>query len=578
LLVVAAAALLLLVLGVVWLALSAVRARAALESAGSLVSTLRTQSGDGQSQRAQQTLTQVQGYASQARSHTQGPLWWLAARVPFVGANFAAMQTVSEVVDDLASTTLPSLVQVAGTVGDKSLILPGGRVDLARLEAAAPVVDAADTAIGAAQQQLRSIDTAALNSHVSAPILDLEAKLSSIAETTAAVRRTLTLLPPMLGADGPRTYLLMVQNNAEVRATGGLPGTWVELQATDGAVKILDIRASAPVSAVPVLPLTVAEQALYGNQLVLYQQDANFTPDFPRTAQLSQAFWKRETGRQVDGVLSIDPVALSHLLVATGPVTLPDGTKIDSTNAVPYLLSDVYAKFAGDPQGHHAYFAEVARAVFAAVTSGQGSLSGILDALTQSESEGRLYAWSARPDEQALLAQTGLSGQLIGQAGDSPVVGVFLNDGSGAKMSYYLRAAVTIDGQKCLPGGQQSFTVAVTLSSTAPKDAATSLPEYVTGGGQYITAGDVATTVLVFSPSGGRIDSATIGDEGSQFVQLVQQGDHWAATGPTELGPGQSVTMTVKMHSGVSQPGVPVLRKTPGIADPAPVITAQPCQ
>ncbi|MEO8776579.1 MAG: DUF4012 domain-containing protein, partial [Candidatus Nanopelagicales bacterium] len=520
----------------------------------------------------------VQDAAAQAHGHTEGPLWWLAAKVPFVGPNFAAIGTVSEVIDELATRALPSLVDVAGVVGHKGLIVSGGRIDVARLQAAAPLVASADAELITAQQQLSTIDVAALNSHVSTPILDLEAKLDDIAGTTAAIRRALTLLPAMLGADGPRTYLVMLQNNAEVRATGGLPGSWVEMQVSDGAVKILDIRPSAPVTGDdPILPLTVAEQALYGDQLVIYPQDTNFTPDFPRTAQLSQAFWKRETGRQVDGVFSLDTVALSHILAATGPVTLPDGTKITASNAVSYLLSDVYAKFAGDPQAHHAYFAEVSRAVFAAIATGQVSSSGMLDALAASENEGRLYAWSAHPQEQSLLTETGLSGALVGHVGDAPVVGVFLNDSSGAKMSYYLRTAVRLNGQKCLPDGQQAFTVTVTLTSTAPQDAATSLPQYVTGGGQYIRAGDVATGILVFSPSGGKIDKATVGDQGSAFVQQVQQGDHWAVTGSTELAPGQSITMTVQMHSGEGQPGVPLLRKTPGIADPAPTITALRC-
>ena len=38
----------------------------------------------------------------------------------------------------------------------------------------------------------------------------------------------------MLGGDGPRNYLLVFQNNAEIRATGGLPGSWAEVHAEDG--------------------------------------------------------------------------------------------------------------------------------------------------------------------------------------------------------------------------------------------------------------------------------------------------------------------------------------------------------
>ncbi|TFB67457.1 DUF4012 domain-containing protein [Cryobacterium sp. Hz9] len=43
------------------------------------------------------------------------------------------------------------------------------------------------------------------------------------------MNRAVQLLPAMLGADGQRSYLLLFQNNPEVRATGGLPGAFAEI-------------------------------------------------------------------------------------------------------------------------------------------------------------------------------------------------------------------------------------------------------------------------------------------------------------------------------------------------------------
>ncbi len=54
-------------------------------------------------------------------------------------------------------------------------------------------------------------------------------RLAKVSLTTATAARAVRLLPPMLGADGPREYLLLVQNNAEQRATGGIPGSVVQL-------------------------------------------------------------------------------------------------------------------------------------------------------------------------------------------------------------------------------------------------------------------------------------------------------------------------------------------------------------
>ena len=44
------------------------------------------------------------------------------------------------------------------------------------------------------------------------------------------------LLPEMLGKDGPRRYLLLIQNNAEIRATGGIPGSIAVLRSDHGKI------------------------------------------------------------------------------------------------------------------------------------------------------------------------------------------------------------------------------------------------------------------------------------------------------------------------------------------------------
>jgi Protein of unknown function (DUF4012) len=83
---------------------------------------------------------------------------------------------------------------------------------------AAPKVVAANAEVQTAVRRLDSLDPAAL--------------------TTATAARAVRLLPPMLGANGPREYLLLVQNNAEQRATGGIPGSVALLRAVDGAVTV----------------------------------------------------------------------------------------------------------------------------------------------------------------------------------------------------------------------------------------------------------------------------------------------------------------------------------------------------
>jgi hypothetical protein len=87
------------------------------------------------------------------------------------------------------------------------------------------------------------------------------------------------------------------------------------------------------------------------------------------------------------------------------------------------------------------------------------------------------------------------------------LIGVFLNDGTGAKMSYYLRQSVEVLDGSCLSDGRREIRLRVTLESTAPREDR--LPDVVADGRIGLPRGVARTNVLVFAPSGGGVASAT---------------------------------------------------------------------
>ncbi len=98
----------------------------------------------------------------------------------------------------------------------------------------------------------------------------------------------------MLGKEGPRKYLLVFQNNAEVRATGGLPGSVSLLNVNDGQIELTRqvTGSSFGRRSGNVLPLSAAEKQLFGSQFGEFFLNANVTPDFPRAAELWRARWE----------------------------------------------------------------------------------------------------------------------------------------------------------------------------------------------------------------------------------------------------------------------------------------------
>ncbi len=545
----------------VWVGVDALAARDELKAVATQVQVLQGQVERGDRQGAATTMTSLQEHSGAALERTHGWNWSLVRALPWTGANVRAVQTVSEVIDGLAVDALPALMEATSLVDPTTLAPVNGRVDLAPLKKAAPQVVAANTEVQTAVSRLGSIEPDGLLPAIASPLADLRGQVHKVALTTATAARAARLLPPMLGADGPREYLLLAQNNAEQRATGGVP-TLIRLRAVDGAVQVVETRSAGGNLGnlpAPALPLTAQELALFGPGLGTYMADITFTPDFPRSGQLAREIWRQQVGGDLDGVLSIDPGALANILGATGPVTLASGEVLTSANAAQVLMNTVYLKII-DPGKQDEFFAATAASVFHAVMSGQGTPVAMVDALAQSAREGRLMVWSAHPDEQALLSGTVLSGELVGVQGDQPVIGVYLNDGTEAKIGYYLRTDVVATSTQCRADGSQTVNVTVTLTSTAPADAA-DLPPYISSG-NIIPKGEVRTNVLLYAPSGGRVDDVRV-STGSPGV-FSQTHNGLSVVGRTvQLKPGESVVIDYDIATGTGQPGAPVLRVTP---------------
>ncbi len=559
----------------VWLTADALKAADALLAAHDDVAELQDAVRADDDARADAALAALQANSAAARSATTGPAWAVAGVVPGLGRNTRAVQDVARGVDTLARDALPQLMAAVRLVDPATLAPVDGRVQLAPLQEAAPALRSADAAVRGVVDDLDGIDTARLVDAVASPVEELRGQLRDVASTTATAARAATLLPPMLGADGPRTYLLLAQNNAEPRATGGIPGTVLLLRAEQGAVAVVeDARGGDLTVDAPVLPLTEAEQAIFGPALGSDMRDVTFTPDFPRAAALARGLWSESKGVDVDGVVATDPVALGLLLKATGPIATPEGAELQADTVAALLLNQVYLQVR-DPAAQDALFSSAARTVLSAVVAGQGAPADLVDALAEAARQGRLLVWSAHDDEQALLRPTVLSGALVGKRDDSAVVGVYVNDGTMAKLGYYLDVTVTAEATRCYPDGSQDAHVVVTLAYDAPA-AAAALPPYVVGLHGVVPPGDLRTNVLVYAPTGGRIDSAAVTPDGMGIFAQVHNG--LAVGGRTfDLSPGQSGRLDLRVHTGPSQRGPVLVRTTPLVRSTQPHPSGSSC-
>ncbi|GAA1519915.1 DUF4012 domain-containing protein [Nocardioides humi] len=508
-------------------------------------------------------LAALRAASASAADRTAGPTWSVLSRVPFLGDDAAGVRTTSRVLDDLARDGVQPLVVASDRF--EELLPRDGALDIGVAEDLAAPVAQARRAFAAAEEELAEVDTSGFVGRLDRQFTDFRDQVSRAADALASAEVATRILPTMLGADGPRDYLLVFQNNAEIRGTGGLAGAVSYVDVEDGRLELRGHVAAATLgeAAQPVLSLSAAEQELYGNVLGTYAVNATMTPDVPRAADLLRARWEQEFPTQrVDGVLFLDAVAIGYLLDATGPVTV-DGVEITGDDAVDELLHNTYLRLP-DPARQDAFFADVAAATFDRFTSGLGNPTGVLKALARATDERRVLVHAFDDAVREELAGTPIAGEFVTDPTVSePQVGVTLNDMTGAKMSYYLRYDVDVNATSCR-GTVQTYSAKARIASVAPPEAA-ALPEYITGGGKYGSApGTQLMAVRIFAPAGGEISDVEFNGVPSQVIEVDLEGRPVAMTF-VQLIPGQKVDLAWKMKSGDGQTGDTDVTVTPTI-------------
>lgn len=504
-----------------------------------------------------------------AHELTSDPVWAAAEQVPWIGPQLGAVATVAAALDQVASESLRPLTEVAAAFSVDDLRPIDGRIDLAAFTSIAGAADSGASGLSAASSAVDQIEREALLGPVRDAVDEVSALLAGTADGADALARATTLLPAMLGADGPRDYLIVFQNNAEWRSLGGIVGAMAVVHTDDGAMTMTAQGSSSdfPRYTSPVLEMDPEMQAVFKTHPARWIQNVTQSPDFSVTGPLAREMWLREMGQEVDGVIAMDPVALSYLLKATGPVKLPTGDELTADNAVQLLLNDVYMRYER-PAEQDAFFAAAAAAVFGALSAGDSDPTELVAALGRAGDERRLLLWSAIDEDQAVLEGTTLTGPLPITDDEQLGFGVYLNDSTGSKMDYYVSPKTTLAWDKCAVNedGRASgtLTLTVTLTNTAPADAATSLPDYITGGGNFgVAPGRAKTIGYVYLPEGAELRDATRTDDqgfGGGFHAGRQ-----VMTFTTDLAPGESVTARFTVATTTPGAGDAVAWVTPTV-------------
>ena len=538
-----------LLLGALWILVTALMARSDLMTARREADQAKAALIHGDVAEARTLAAQLRKHADSAHARTTGPAWWVASSVPWAGSPLASIREVADGVDVLAQRALTPAMNAGVALDPDKVILGHGHLDLSRISNAAGPLDQASQAVNAVAHQMLTGHGNTWLGAVDSNRATVVDSLTKLQDTLSQGVRAARLLPPMLGADGPRQYFVGFENTAEARGLGGLPGSYGILTADHGRVHFTRFGADTDLGgATADVPFGAAWRGRYVGTYQVDRQFVNTTasPHFPYVAQLWLSWWEHKTGEHLDGALATDPTALGYLLGATGPVTLSDGEQLNSDNAVQVLENGVYAKFPEITDqaitARKNYLVGAAKTIAGHVTDhADANPTALLDALKQAVNEHRLVAFSDRTDEESQLAATSFAGQLSDTR--QPFAGLVINNSAGSKLDYYLDRSITYARSTC---DATTATVTVTLTNTAPDHG---LPPYVSttiGLGRRGPVGLNQDQVSLYLTHGADLNRVTV-DGKRQFMQTDQERGHSIISFNVRLEPGQSKTLVYKV-------------------------------
>lgn len=243
-------------------------------------------------------------------------------------------------------------------------------------------------------------------------------RIAQIQQTRRYVDRlqqALQIYPYIGGFKEPQTILVLLQNNMELRPTGGFIGSVAILTLEGGTTKnieVLDVYTLDGQLKGHVPPPDPIRSVL--GQIHWYLRDSNWNPDFRAAAQQAAWFYEKETGDTPDVVAGLTLPVIQDLLRATGPMDLPDyDDRITADNVFVKSLYYIHEGFFPGSTQKKDFLQSLTSAILTNIASGdQESKKALVQAFVRGVEERNIMIYSDLPPVQELVERFGWSGRV----------------------------------------------------------------------------------------------------------------------------------------------------------------------
>lgn len=526
------------------------------------VKSIQTAIGENDYAAAAQSAQQASELTGSIAGELSSPLWMAASIIPVYGQDISGMRDLMTALDDAFDEGLVPLTKTLEANPPDSLISADRRINVA---AVTQLLDAVQDA-APSMQKCADVAESLPEMHIEQLKSVVDPAKEKLTIINATFQKAAALAPvagPVLGANGNRTYLIVAQNSAELRSSGGFPGSMGTLEIRDGEIilndfsKVYDVLTDTNPSSVSI---TDEEYALFGAAGMDCPRDAGIDPDFTRVASIWAASYEERNVAHLDGVISITPSVVQDILAIVGPVTLSDGTELTGSNATKVLQSDIYWKYlaeGADPDGTggavtDALFAQAAHETFNKLFSNLNAdtLIKFASCMAKDMEDRTVMFWLTDEGEQAILASLDCSGAL----NDDPMrpeLGVFFSLWVGSKMGWYVDIDNQVLESKKNADGSYTYKMQTTFTDTVSSEEIASGGEYIIGDIYDYEYGILYPCLYIYAPAGGNISNLE-SNSSVAFEEARHDGLQAFKAWRTVLRPDQPIVCTYTVTTAPS--------------------------
>ncbi|MDP2642482.1 MAG: DUF4012 domain-containing protein [Candidatus Peregrinibacteria bacterium] len=293
--------------------------------------------------------------------------------------------------------------------------------------------------IASATEKIKNIDEKSLPTEIGSRITLAKQKINEVSGILKTISESFPSLLKLLGDEKLHRYLILLQNNNEIRATGGFIGSYAIVEIQDGYIEKLDVHDVYDIDGSYKGVIEPPEELKFFTTNWRFR-DSNYSPDFKVAAAKAKWFLETEGGPEIDTVIAINQGLLKDMLEISGPVQVGNFGKLNSENYNLLLSFIIESKYWGAEDPKH--ILKVFIPEFKNQIMKEENVSKMMSKLYKAIQQKHIMAYSSDPQVEALFESFGLNGEMNKLKNDEDYLSVINTSVGGTKSDQFIEEKI----------------------------------------------------------------------------------------------------------------------------------------